>query len=269
MSDETIIDIMDRRAIEHDAGRVSAAGIWARRLGALSIPVVIIAGLMHRFGHLDTPTLIGSIGLATILALLALAMAIATIVTVWSYGWRGLGDAGVGVIYALCVLALPAWAGVAYIDKPMITDVTTDPRDPPAMPAAQAQRPALSNPVRYNEELVAVQRIAYPQIVPLRAVVPPPNVYEVVLDIVESMDWLVLDSHAPQDGLSGGVEALVHSPVFGFPNDVSIRISYEGDNTVIDMRARSRFGKHDLGYNAKLIDNFLTELATRLSVPGA
>ena len=49
------------------------------------------------------------------------------------------------------------------------------------------------------------------------------------------------------------------------------RLSEIGDFTdrgVDDMRARSRFGRHDLGANAKIIDKFLTDLASRLSVPG-
>ena len=268
MSDDTIIEILDRRAIEHDAGRVSAKGIWARRLGALSIPVVVIAGLLHRFGQLDTPTLLGSIAAGCVIASAAVLMAFATLVTVWRFGWKGLGDAGIGVVYAACILVIPVYATVIYFDKPMITDVTTDPLNPPEMPAAQAQRPPLSNPVHYDDALIAVQRIAYPEIVPLRAALAPPEVYEIVLDIVDEMGWQVLDARSPHDGISGRVEAVTHSLLFGFANDVVVRIAYDGDRTTVDMRARSRFGRHDLGANAKIIDKFLTDLASRLSVPG-
>lgn len=268
MSDDTIIEILDRRAIEHDSGRVTAKGIWARRLGALSIPVVVLAGLLHRFGQLDTPTLIGSIALGCVIASAAILMAFATLVTVWRFGWKGLGDAGVGVVFAACVLAIPVYSAVIYFDKPMINDVTTDPLNPPDMPAAQAQRPPMSNPVHYNDALIAVQRIAYPEIVPLRAALAPPDVHPIVLDLVEEMDWQVIDARAPHDGIAGRVEAAAHSLLFGFANDVVIRIAYDGDRTVVDMRSRSRFGSHDLGANAKIIDSFLTELTTRLSVPG-
>lgn len=268
MSDDTIIEILDRRAIEHDAGRVSAKGVWARRLGALSIPVIFIAGMLHRFGNIDTPTLLGSIALASAIALAAWLMAFATLVTVWRYGWKGLGDAGVGVVFAACVLVIPAWSAVAFFEKPAINDVTTDPLNPPDMPAARAQRPPLSNPVHYNDALIAVQRIAYPEIVPLRAALAPPDVHPIVLDLVEEMGWQVLDARSPHDGLSGHVEAVARSMLFGFANDVVVRIAYDGDHSIVDMRSRSRFGEHDLGANARIIDGFLTELATRLSTPG-
>lgn len=236
-------------------------------MGALSVPVLAIAGLMHRFGGLDTPTLIGSIALASLIALIALVLAVATLVTVWRYGWKGLGDAAVGVVFAMCVLVFPLAGAASYFEKPSLTDITTDPLDPPDMPTARAQRPAMSNPVHYDRELIAVQRFAYPQIVPLRAALEPPDVYPIVVDLAEEMGWQVVNARSPADGLPGSVEAVVVSQVFGFRNDVAVRIAYDGDQTRVDMRARSRFGRHDLGANARIIDKFLTELATRLSLP--
>lgn len=54
------------------------------------------------------------------------------------------------------------------------------------------------------------------------------------------------------------------TPVFGFNSDVSIRLSEEAETTFVDMRAVSRFGPHDLGTNARIIDGFLNELDAEL-----
>lgn len=54
------------------------------------------------------------------------------------------------------------------------------------------------------------------------------------------------------------------SPVFGFASDVSIRLSEEAETTFVDMRSVSRFGPHDLGTNARIIDGFLGALDAEL-----
>lgn len=56
------------------------------------------------------------------------------------------------------------------------------------------------------------------------------------------------------------VEAVATSPVMGFESDVVIRLVEEGERTVVDMRAASRHGRHDLGANAALVQDFLAEL---------
>ena len=56
----------------------------------------------------------------------------------------------------------------------------------------------------------------------------------------------------------------IRSPVFGFASDVSIRLSEEAETTFVDMRSVSRFGPHDLGTNARMIEGFLTALDAEL-----
>ena len=60
------------------------------------------------------------------------------------------------------------------------------------------------------------------------------------------------------------VEFLERTLVFGFGNDVVVRIVSEDRNTLVDVRSSSRWGRHDFGYNAKLIESFLQELDTAL-----
>ena len=60
------------------------------------------------------------------------------------------------------------------------------------------------------------------------------------------------------------IEAVASSPVFGFKNDIAIQIVSEAEATLVDMRASSRFGAHDFGYNAKIIEKFLADLDTSL-----
>ena len=56
------------------------------------------------------------------------------------------------------------------------------------------------------------------------------------------------------------IEAVALTPILHFASDVSIRITDEGATTYVDMRSASRFGRHDLGDNARRIAGFLTAL---------
>ena len=67
-------------------------------------------------------------------------------------------------------------------------------------------------------------------------------------------------TRAINDGDERYIEALASSAVFGFETDVVIRLVEEEDRTIVDLRAASRYGRHDLGANAALIQSFLADL---------
>jgi hypothetical protein len=56
------------------------------------------------------------------------------------------------------------------------------------------------------------------------------------------------------------LEALAPTPVFGFIDDVVMRLRTVPDGTQVDVRSASRIGQHDLGENARRIKSFLAEL---------
>lgn len=60
------------------------------------------------------------------------------------------------------------------------------------------------------------------------------------------------------------LHAVARTPLFGFPDDVVVRLRPEGNRTRLDMRSASRTGLHDLGQNARRIRGFLAALDTAL-----
>ena len=54
------------------------------------------------------------------------------------------------------------------------------------------------------------------------------------------------------------------SPIFGFRFDVVIRLREEAETTLVDMRAASRYGPHDLGIGADLVEGYLKALDAEL-----
>lgn len=68
------------------------------------------------------------------------------------------------------------------------------------------------------------------------------------------------------------IEAKARTPVFGFEDDVVVRLVRSPEGTSVDMRSASRRGEHDLGQNARRIRAFLKDLDARLQPvpePGA
>ncbi|HEX9906401.1 MAG TPA: DUF1499 domain-containing protein [Propylenella sp.] len=66
-----------------------------------------------------------------------------------------------------------------------------------------------------------------------------------------------------------GLEATASTPIFGFADDVVVRVRETPEGTRVDMRSASRIGEHDLGQNARRIKSFLAALDTKLQLePG-
>ena len=70
------------------------------------------------------------------------------------------------------------------------------------------------------------------------------------------MGWEIVAS----DAAKGTIEATATTALFGFKDDVVIRLSADGANTKVDMRSASRAGVSDLGANAARIAAYFDTL---------
>ncbi|MBI3962958.1 MAG: DUF1499 domain-containing protein [Deinococcus sp.] len=66
------------------------------------------------------------------------------------------------------------------------------------------------------------------------------------------------------DQADGQITALVHIPVFGFIDDVTITLEQGSAGVRVNVRSASRVGKGDLGMNARHIRAYLQALDRRL-----
>ncbi|TMA41924.1 MAG: DUF1499 domain-containing protein, partial [Deltaproteobacteria bacterium] len=63
------------------------------------------------------------------------------------------------------------------------------------------------------------------------------------------------------DGASGTIEAVATTRVFGFQDDIAIRVRADGSAASrVDVRSKSRDGKGDLGANAARIRAYVMAL---------
>ncbi len=130
-------------------------------------------------------------------------------------------------------------------------------------------RPEDANSAEYpGIDAARAQSAAYPEIAPFFLGYPADDVFTAAQALVGERGWRELLSEAPAFDGPGRIEAVARTLIFGFEDDVAIRIEGRGpEQTRIDMRSASRFGRHDFGANADRIYRFLTDLQRRLDSP--
>ena len=144
---------------------------------------------------------------------------------------------------------------------PYIHDITTDMDNPPQFVAVVSVRGPDDHPVTYDgPEVAAQQKEAYPDLQPLTLQASPDEVFMATKNVVGNMKMELVSANEADLH----VEATDTSLLFGFKDDMVVRIVETADGTRVDARSKSRVGRSDLGQNAKRIRTFLAELKSEL-----
>lgn len=145
---------------------------------------------------------------------------------------------------------------------PRIHDITTDMTNPPAFAATLAARKAEEgNSVDYDPKAGEQQKQAYSDLAPVKAAVPPAEVFKQALATAQGMSgWTIVAN----DAAAGTIEASQRTRFFGFTDDFVIRVSADGAGSRVDMRSESRQGRSDFGVNAARIRAYMAALKTKL-----
>jgi hypothetical protein len=240
--------------------------VWAQRFSLLAVPVLIIAAFAHRAGMMDATPTYATMALGFSLAALGVIAAIAAFEGIWRDGRKGIGPALRGLLLGLLLLVVPVVGAWKLITHPRLTDISTDLDDPPEFLLALSNRPADAAPLDPPDEAEAeLQLEGYPDIVPRHYPVGTARVFEDALAIAEKSGWTMLGSQKPEEPENvGRIEAFDTTILFGFRQDIVIRIVPDGEGALVDMRSAARNGGHDLGANAERIRTFFGELDASL-----
>jgi uncharacterized protein (DUF1499 family) len=166
-----------------------------------------------------------------------------------------------GLLIAIVTAYIP-WSYKRTVSSvPYIHDITTDVGNPPEFVAARTLRKEGDHPVAYDgPEVGAQQKEAYPDLAPLITKAPKEQVFDVAKSTLASMGLEITDAN-PADGKLEGVDTTL---LYGFKDDMVVRIQESPQGTRVDVRSKSRVGRSDLGVNAKRIRTFLTKLRSAL-----
>lgn len=242
--------------------RFSRLAVWSLRTAIFALPVAAIGIGLYATETLDFRSALYVVLAGVAISALALLLALAGFVVIWNEGLRGLGRVIGAATLAMALLAPTMTLAALGARMPAVTDITTDPQDPPGFQTLALLRPARANPLAYlGAPAAAVQRDAYPGIKPMTVDTPPDEVYKSLMSLVTRHKWLVVDAVPPRGQREGRIEAVARSLPFGLRDDVVIRIRRTAEGTRIDMRSLARTAERDFGSNARRIDQLFAELA--------
>ena len=97
----------------------------------------------------------------------------------------------------------------------------------------------------------------------------PVQAYQLALRVAKDLGWQIVDSNPPNlrvDGVAQ-IEAIARSPLFGFADDIAVRVRPLASQTRIDLRSVSRVGRHDFGANDRHYRRFAAAVQDELQQP--
>jgi len=238
----------------------SRLAAWSGRLALFGLAVAALSIIIVRSGLLEIIPALATFGAALVLAAVAILFSFAGFIVIWRQGLSGLGSAILGLILGLMLLAYPGYLAYRASRLPAISDITTDPSNPPRFDVLARLRPRGSSD--YPGAAVARQQTAaYPDVAPLQLNVPIKVAYDTTLALVNKRKWHVVDARPPAAGRRDAViEAVARTPIMGFRDDVVIRVTATRAGARVDMRSASRYAWHDFGTNASRIRSLLEDL---------
>jgi hypothetical protein len=242
---------------------VSRLASWSRNLAVFAVVAVLVSIVIVRFGFLEIKPALATFFAALACAGLSVLVGLIGAAMIWQSGERGISRILLAFLIDAALLAYPAYLGLQYRKLPAIHDITTDPIDPPRFEAlARLRSGDGANPAVYAGLYSAEQqRIAYPDIETVELELPVQRAYEITLQLVTKRKWLIIDERAPQPPRRiGHIEAVARTPIMGLREDVSIRITSDGEDSRVDIRSASRYFESDLGSNAARVHKLIDDL---------
>src|SRR6476660_608016 len=242
---------------------VSSLATWSRNLAIFSVVAVVVSIIIVRFGFLEMKPALATFFGALACAGLSILVGFAAFAAIWQNGSRGMSLILLALLIDAVILAYPVYLALQYRKLPPLHDITTDPIDPPRYEAlARLRATDGANTAVYAGLYSAEQqRLAYPDIETVELEVPAQRAFEVTLALVTKRKWLVIDERPPQlPRRIGRIEAVARTPIMGFREDISIRITPDGEDSRVDIRSSSRYFDSDLGSNAARVSKLIEEI---------
>lgn len=239
--------------------RTSKWAIWARRLGSLALPVTIVPVFLHREQMIASGDFVVTEAVAAGLAALAVFLALGAFARLWVTGDRGWGRAASGLLFGIACLLPFAWLGYQAVRYPMANEVTTDIAEPLALTSGVSVAPtsaALRD--RIAEAFPNARTRSYP--------VDATDMFTIVDNLVSERGWDVRIQRAPPTALDTGQINAIAMTLFGWRDEVAIRVAGTAQGSTIDMRSVPLGGFHDFGENGRRIEEFLLALDQKITL---
>ena len=239
--------------------RTSKWADWARRIGALALPVAAIPVLLHREHLITSDNFLVIEAVSLSLAALAVLMAFIAFVRLWFTGDQGWTRATIAFIFGVLCLAPAAWFGYETIHEPSSPDVTTDFSNPPALVSFVESRFITPDQrAKIEAQFPNARTRNYP--------ITAPEMFDAVSNLIDDRGWEVRASRKPASQLDSGEINAIVTTLLGFRQEVAIRVTGAADGTTIAMRSASLSSFPDFGENGSHVEALLLDLDNQVTV---
>jgi len=246
----------------------------ARFFGGLSLAVVLLAVGMHRLNIIAPWVMSVSLVVAAALGALAIALAAAAFVRLWARGGFGYWNAQVAVLLGMTGVAPVCVIAWIWVVAPPLTDVATDPIDPPIVDDGQTQTFNLMGNATLAQRLLAmhvdtrtkppsegqdinaalIQKSLYEDIVPRRYRMSPARLHLAMRQAAAQRGWTLKDELPPDlPDTETRAQFVARSPILGTGADISVRIRPDAVGALLDIRSVSHTPIPDFTGNADRI----------------
>ena len=240
--------------------KTSKTAIWARRLGSLALPLLVLPVIMHRERLLDSAAFLVVILFAGLVAALTVLVSLIALVRLWYTGDQGWSRSLSGLALGLLCLAPFLYYGSLALTYPPVTDIATVTRSdlplvfepdtasmpPPSTLSAEEQARFFPNATTRTYPLDIIQLFA------------------LVDRLVQAQGWDVRQRREPIDpGEIGRINARIVT-VPGWREEAVLRVTSTPEGSAVDMRSASIGALHDFGSNGNRIGDFLVALDTEV-----
>jgi uncharacterized protein (DUF1499 family) len=242
-----------------NGARLAVALAWTGLGLALACGLAeLLAGLGYRWDWWHFRSGIQIMRWSASIDLAAVVLTLAATIPAYRHGARrALATSLAGLALSLIVAGPPLYYWRTVERVPRIHDISTDTDNPPRYVAVLPLRKGAENPADYSAEVAAQQKKAYPDIAPAMLDAPPAQAFARAERAARAMGWDIVAA-APADLR---IEATDTTLLFGFKDDIVVRVAPSGNGSRVDVRSLSRVGKSDFGVNANRIRKFLRQLA--------
>lgn len=255
------------RHVGDDSERMPGSARWTTRIALFSAALVLAALFLHRLFSIPTPVALNLVKLSFLGGFISLALALFASIRIWRAGGKGGARVFAGVLIALGVIGWPLPHMATIRDLPEINDLTTDTQSPPAFrKLAQERAPDANEPAYPGSAFAEEQARAYPDIRPLLINRSVGEAYELTAEALRRQGMVIVNEEPPGEEFpaTGTLEAYDRTLLWGFYDDVAVRVTGTNRTAKIDLRSASRYGRHDLGRNAARLRRLLKEIVVRM-----
>lgn len=276
--------------------RTSRSARYAPFCALAGFGLLVIAIAAHRFSFIQQPDLVLIAAGSVFFSFLALLLAAKSFYNLWRSGDAGGRRALRAGFIAVVTLVPPALLLGQLAATPRIHDISTDLETPVEFNTVMGNEADMLRGQNTNVRTVLLERLglsdltaqnslsvdavpdmlqqisAYPEISGRQYDSAQDHVLKAVIKVLKDQGLTTTGTIGTTgEDVDVSVEATAKTFVLGLRSDVVVRLRDEAEQTTVDMRSVSRYGRYDLGFNAQLVERFFNalDLEMRNAVPDA